>query len=161
MCSTDLSTLYEIYKYKEVVNNNRYLPDIKREEFDSMFNDSQHNFVAVDFTGELRGHLSIFTTDKPRLMHSVSFGIAVDKASRGMGVGRFLMENLLSYCDEKLDLVRLELEVHSNNAAALTLYKSFAFEIEGTKCKAVHVEDEFIDIVIMSKYRHNKQLRYQ
>ncbi|MEJ2766836.1 GNAT family N-acetyltransferase [Photobacterium sp. MCCC 1A19761] len=151
MCSADLSALYEIYKDKEVVNNNRYLPDIKREEFDSMFNDSQHNFVAVDSTGEILGHLSIFTADKPRLMHCASFGIAVDKASRGMGVGRFLMEHLLSYCDEKLDLVRLELEVHSNNAAALALYKSFGFEIEGTKRKAVRVEDELTDIVIMSK----------
>lgn len=153
MSSADLSALYDIYIDKEVVNNNRYLPDIKREEFDSMFNDSQHNFVAVDTDGEILGHLSIITTEKPRLKHSACFGIAVAKASRGKGVGRFLMEHLLSYSDKKLDLSRLELEVHANNTAALALYKSFGFEIEGTKRKAVLVEDELTDIVLMSRVR--------
>lgn len=153
MSSADLSALYDIYIDKEVVNNNRYLPDIKREEFDSMFNDSQHNFVAVDTDGEILGHLSIITTEKPRLKHSASFGIAVAKASRGKGVGRFLMEHLLSYSDKTLDLSRLELEVHANNTAALALYKSFGFEIEGTKRKAVLVEDELTDIVLMSRVR--------
>ncbi len=152
MSSADLPALYDIYTDKEVVNNNRYLPDIKREEFDSMFNDSQLNFyVAVESDGELLGHLAINSTPKPRLKHSASFGIAVAKTSRGKGVGRFLMEYLLSYCDEQLNLTRLELEVHANNVAALALYKSFGFEVEGTKRKAVLVEDDLIDIVIMSR----------
>lgn len=151
MSSPDLPALYDIYTDKEVVNNNRYLPDIKREEFDSMFNDSQLNFVAVESDGELLGHLAINSTSKPRLKHSASFGIAVAKTSRGKGVGRFLMEYLLSYCDEQLNLTRLELEVHANNVAALALYKSFGFEVEGTKRKAVLVEDNLIDIVIMSR----------
>ncbi|EGU40924.1 GNAT family N-acetyltransferase [Vibrio splendidus] len=151
MSSPDLPALYDIYTDKEVVNNNRYLPDIKREEFDSMFNDSQLNFVAVESDGELLGHLAINSTSKPRLKRSASFGIAVAKTSRGKGVGRFLMEYLLSYCDEQLNLTRLELEVHANNVAALALYKSFGFEVEGTKRKAVLVEDNLIDIVIMSR----------
>nr|WP_240457521.1 GNAT family N-acetyltransferase [Vibrio neptunius] len=153
MSSADLPALYDIYTDKEVVNNNRYLPDIKREEFDSMFNDSQLNFVAVESDGELLGHLAIHSTPKPRLKHSASFGIAVAKTSRGKGVGRFLMEYLLSYCDEQLNLTRLELEVHANNVAALALYKSFGFEVEGIKRKAVFVEDYLIDIVIMSRVR--------
>ena len=153
MSSPDLPALYDIYTDKEVVNNNRYLPDIKREEFDSMFNDSQLNFVAVESDGELLGHLAINSTPKPRLKHSASFGIAVAKTSRGKGVGRFLMEYLLSYCDEQLNLTRLELEVHANNVAALALYKSFGFKVEGTKRKAVLVEDDLIDIVIMSRVR--------
>ena len=153
MSSVDLPALYDIYTDKEVVNNNRYLPEIKREEFDSMFNDSQLNFVAVESDGELLGHLAINSTSKPRLKHSASFGIAVAKTSRGKGVGRFLMEYLLSYCDEQLNLTRLELEVHANNVAALALYKSFGFKVEGTKRKAVLVEDDLIDIVIMSRVR--------
>ncbi|EFP97304.1 GNAT family N-acetyltransferase [Vibrio caribbeanicus] len=153
MSSVDLPALYDIYTDKEVVNNNRYLPEIKREEFDSMFNDSQLNFVAIESDGELLGHLAINSTLKPKLKHSASFGIAVAKTSRGKGVGRFLMEYLLSYCDEQLNLTRLELEVHANNVAALALYKSFGFKVEGTKRKAVLVEDDLIDIVIMSRVR--------
>nr|WP_240002656.1 GNAT family N-acetyltransferase [Photobacterium kishitanii] len=153
MSSADLPALYDIYTDKEVVNNNRYLPDIKREEFDSMFNDNQHNFVAIESDGKLLGHLAINSTPKPRLKHSASFGIAVAKISRGKGVGRFLMEHLLSYCDEQLNLTRLELEVHANNVSALALYKSFGFEVEGTKRKAVLVEGDLIDIIIMSRVR--------
>ena len=151
MSSADLPALFTIYTDDVVVNNNRYLPDIKREEFDLMFSGNQHNFVAVESNGEILGHLAIHSTLKPRLKHSASFGIAVAKISRGKGVGRFLMEHLLSYCDEQLNLARLELEVHANNAAALALYKSFGFEVEGTKRKAVLVEDDLIDIVVMSR----------
>ena len=147
----DLPALYDIYTDKEVVNNNRYSADIKREEFDAMFNDNQRHFVAIDKDGELLGHLALNLSTKPRLKHSASFGVAVAKASRGKGVGRFLLEHLVSYCDEELDLARLELEVHANNAAALSLYKSFGFEVEGTKRKAVLVEGELIDIIIMSR----------
>ncbi|MCG9628427.1 GNAT family N-acetyltransferase [Vibrio mediterranei] len=153
MNSADLPALYDVYTDKEVVNNNRYVADIKRDEFDSMFNDNQHNFVAVESDGKLLGHLAINTTEKPRLQHSASFGVAVAKAYRGKGVGRFLMEHLLSYCDDELNLIRLELEMHANNDAALALYKSFGFEIEGIKRKAVLVEDELVDIVIMSRVR--------
>ena len=153
MSLADLPSLYDIYTDKDVVNNNRYLPDIQREEFDSMFNDSHHDFVAIKADGQLLGHLSINITARPRLKHSASFGIAVAKASRGKGVGRFLMEYLLSYCDDELDLIRLELEVHSNNTVALALYKSFGFDIEGIKLKAVLVEDKLVDIVIMSRVR--------
>lgn len=147
----DLPALYDIYIDKEVVNNNRYSADIKREEFDAMFNDNQRHFVAIDKDGELLGHLALNLSTKPRLKHSASFGVAVAKASRGKGVGRFLLEHLVSYCDEELDLARLELEVHANNAAALSLYKSFGFEVEGRKRKAVLVEGELIDIIIMSR----------
>ncbi|CAH6828810.1 GNAT family N-acetyltransferase [Vibrio chagasii] len=147
----DLPALYDIYIDKEVVNNNRYSADIKRGEFDAMFNDSQRHFVAVAKDGGLLGHLALNLSTKPRLKHSASFGVAVAKASRGKGVGRFLLEHLVSYCDKELDLARLELEVHANNAAALSLYKSFCFEVEGTKRKAVLVEGELIDIIIMSR----------
>lgn len=147
----DLPALYDIYTDKEVVNNNRYSADIKREEFDAMFNDNQRHFVAIDKDCELLGHLALNLSTKPRLKHSASFGVAVAKASRGKGVGRFLLEHLVSYCDEELDLARLELEVHANNTAALSLYKSFGFEVEGTKRKAVLVEGELIDIIIMSR----------
>lgn len=147
----DLPALYDIYIDKEVVNNNRYSADIKREEFDAMFNDNQRHFVAISKDGDLLGHLALNLSTKPRLKHSASFGVAVAKASRGKGVGRFLLEHLVSYCDEELELARLELEVHANNAAALSLYKSFGFEVEGTKRKAVLVEGELIDIIIMSR----------
>ncbi|MFV8462777.1 GNAT family N-acetyltransferase [Vibrio campbellii] len=147
----DLPALYDIYTDKEVVNNNRYSADIKREEFDAMFNDNQRHFVVIAKDGDLLGHLALNLSTKPRLKHSASFGVAVAKASRGKGVGRFLLEHLVSYCDEELDLARLELEVHANNTAALSLYKSFGFEVEGTKRKAVLVEGELIDIIIMSR----------
>ncbi|MCY9855143.1 hypothetical protein [Vibrio mediterranei] len=63
MNSADLTALYDVYTDKEVVNNNRYVADIKRDEFDSMFNDNQHNFVAVESDGKLLGHLAINTTE--------------------------------------------------------------------------------------------------
>ncbi|PVU64923.1 GNAT family N-acetyltransferase [Plesiomonas shigelloides] len=153
MTSTDLSALYHIYIDKEVVNNNRYLPDIKKEEFELMFNDNQHNFVVVGNDENILGHLVINTTIRQRLKHSASFGIAVAKAFRGKGVGRLLMGHLLSYCDTVLGLARIELEVHASNTTALSLYKYFGFEIEGIKRKAILVDGDLVDIILMSRIR--------
>ena len=45
---------------------------------------------------------------------------------------------------------RVELEVLSNNLSAISLYKNFGFLEEGIKRKAFFVNDDFLDITIMS-----------
>lgn len=81
----------------------------------------------------------------------MSFGIAVSKRSRGQGVGRQLMQHLIDYCDNWLNVRRIELEVHANNEAALGLYNTFGFELEGAKKQAVFVNGQFIDILLMAR----------
>jgi L-phenylalanine/L-methionine N-acetyltransferase len=61
-----------------------------------------------------------------------AIGMAVRDDWQGKGVGTALMEAALDLADEWLNLKRIELNVYTDNAAALALYENFGFELEGT-----------------------------
>ncbi|WP_407927862.1 GNAT family N-acetyltransferase [Gracilibacillus suaedae] len=46
---------------------------------------------------------------------------------------------------------RMELTVAASNRSAVALYKKIGFEIEGTKRKALLVENEYLDEYYMAK----------
>ena len=58
--------------------------------------------------------------------HRASFGISVDKAWWGLGIGRALTEACIE-CAGKAGYSQLELEVVADNERALALYKSLGF----------------------------------
>ncbi|WP_374700946.1 ribosomal protein S18-alanine N-acetyltransferase [Aureimonas sp. AU40] len=58
--------------------------------------------------------------------------IAVDKAARGKGIGRLLMDNTLQYLHAER-AASLFLEVEETNTAALALYRRLRFEEVGRR----------------------------
>ncbi|WP_407638532.1 ribosomal protein S18-alanine N-acetyltransferase [Aureimonas ureilytica] len=58
--------------------------------------------------------------------------IAVDKAARGKGIGRLLMDNTLQYLHAER-AASLFLEVEETNAPALALYRRLRFEEVGRR----------------------------
>jgi putative acetyltransferase len=68
----------------------------------------------------------------PRRSHVMSLGITVAGEWQGKGVGRRLMTEILRVADDWLNIFRIELNVFSDNARAIALYRRFGFEIEGT-----------------------------
>lgn len=66
-----------------------------------------------------------------RRRHAATLGILVAKPAQGQGVGGALMTALLDYADNWAQILRMELTVYSDNAAAIRLYQRHGFEIEG------------------------------
>ncbi len=64
--------------------------------------------------------------DRFKLRHRAEFGISVDKAYWGLGVGRALTEACIS-CAKEAGYVQLELDVVAENTAAIALYESVGF----------------------------------
>lgn len=76
--------------------------------------------------------LNLYTTAQyVRRRHAAAIGIAVAPAAQGQGVGTALMQAMCNYADRWIGLLRLELTVYVDNAAAIALYRKFGFEIEG------------------------------
>ncbi|WP_428943745.1 GNAT family N-acetyltransferase [Pantoea sp. FN060301] len=61
----------------------------------------------------------------------VSFGIGVDPAFAGKGVGSALMKFGLTYSFDWLAVRKIDLEVFHDNEIAIGLYKKFGFREEG------------------------------
>ena len=70
------------------------------------------------------GIRSIGTAEK--LRHRASFGISIDKAWWGLGIGRALTEACIE-CAKTAGYTQLELEAVSENIRALALYQSTGF----------------------------------
>ena len=63
---------------------------------------------------------------KEKTLHRAEFGISVDKAYWGLGVGRALTEACIE-CASTAGYVQLELQAVAENIAALALYRSVGF----------------------------------
>ena len=71
---------------------------------------------------------------KEKIRHRAEFGISVDKAYWGLGIGRVLTEACIE-CARSAGYVQLELEVVAENSAAIALYESVGFEEYGRNPK--------------------------
>jgi len=75
-----------------------------------------------------------------RFQHRASMGIAVRKEYWSLGVGKRLMKECIKWCKEN-GVEQLELEVVTQNNRAISMYKSFGFQVHGTKKHAMKYED--------------------
>ena len=69
-----------------------------------------------------------------KVKHRAHFGISIDEAWWGLGIGRALTEACIE-CARKAGVLQLELEVVSTNERALALYRSAGFTEYGRNPK--------------------------
>ncbi|MBE2223705.1 MAG: GNAT family N-acetyltransferase [Anaerolineae bacterium] len=90
-----------------------------------------HRLVADD-NGRCVGMITVNQRQNPRQTHCGGIGMMVHRNYWGWGIGTQLMAAILDITDNWLGLTRVELEVNTDNPAAIRLYQKFGFEIEGT-----------------------------
>jgi putative acetyltransferase len=115
---------------------------------------NDHMFVAeVEEDGVKRvvGVIGLNVNQSPRVRHSASLGIMINRDYQGKGIGRALLNKVIDLADNWLMLVRLELGVFTDNERAINLYKSLGFEIEGTKRCAIIRNGQYADEYMMSR----------
>jgi putative acetyltransferase len=102
---------------------------------------------------EVVGQLTLSVYTNLRTRHSGHFGIVVRDDWLGKGVGTALMEACLDLADNRLGLTKLDLRVYVDNAQAISLYKKFGFEIEGTHKRIAYRNGEYVDAHIIARLR--------
>jgi RimJ/RimL family protein N-acetyltransferase len=107
--------------------------------------------VAFD-EGELIGTGAVsVVSGKPRFAHRREIAISVRKDYWGKGIGTGIMNILMDFA-KKSGAEVLELEVRSDNEAAISLYKKFGFEKIGTNEKFFKINGEFFAADYMNLY---------
>ncbi|WZL82731.1 GNAT family N-acetyltransferase [Vallitaleaceae bacterium 9-2] len=103
--------------------------------------DDSKQFLIAEVEGQIVANCSVgFLSSNRRYLHRAGLGISVKQDKWGLGIGRIMMKESISWCKEK-GVEQLELEVVTNNERAVGLYKSLGFDTYGTKKHALRYSD--------------------
>lgn len=108
--------------------------------------------VAVAEGGRVIGMLGL-QVGRGRTGHSGHLGMMVHPDFQNQGVGSALMEAAVELAEKWLNLSRLDLQVYTDNPAAIHLYQKFGFQIEGTLRRQAYRNGEFVDTYMMARVR--------
>jgi ribosomal protein S18 acetylase RimI-like enzyme len=106
------------------------------------------HFVAL-VEGRVVGWCDIASLERPIYAHSGLLGMGVIAECRGNGIGNALLRAVIESARTR-GLVRIELTVREKNLPALTLYRKVGFRVEGIKQKAVRLDGEYENNILMA-----------
>lgn len=112
--------------------------------------DNCYSLVAVH-EGKVVGQLGMEVYANARRKHVANFGMAVCESARGQGVGRALMAAMIDLATNWLAVRRIELEVYTDNDAAIALYKAHGFEIEGEAKDYAFRDGAYVNVYMMAR----------
>ncbi len=112
------------------------------------------NFVLGAFIDrQLVGMAGFFRQRGEKIRHRGGiWGVYVSEESRGMGVGRALLAELIGLVQLLPGMEQVALAVSRQNAAAKALYESLGFEICSCERRALKIGDEYVDEELMVLY---------
>lgn len=100
--------------------------------------------------GLVIGALHFYSCNRRVLAHHGDFGISVDEAWRGRGVGTALIGVLLEWARAHPTIEKVCLGVFENNVAARRLYERLGFKVEGRREKFFKMPSGYVDDLMMS-----------
>lgn len=113
-------------------------------------------FLVADIDGEIVGTCGIYGDSRKRYCHKAEIAIAIRKKYWSKGIGRKLLEEGILWAKET-NLIKLELNVDTENKRALSLYENIGFEIEGKIEKDRKLQDgSYCDSYIMKLFIDKK-----
>ncbi|MCD5323363.1 MULTISPECIES: GNAT family N-acetyltransferase [Pontibacillus] len=157
----DAPVMWEIQQ--DVASEGPYLITITEEL--KKTSEHHHNWVSELIEHE-RKHLLVAEIDekiigwivfqspsRARLAHTGTFGMMVQEASRGMGIGRQLLEHLMEWAKDHPVIEKVSLGVFSSNENAIRLYQRLGFVEEGRKVREIKLEEgQYVDDILMYRF---------
>jgi putative acetyltransferase len=94
--------------------------------------------LTVEMNDHPVGISTLYVQNYKRLLHQTEFGIIVDHAYRGQGVGSYLLSSIMKLAKRHFHIELLHLQVYQGNSA-IQLYKKFGFKEFG--CQTHWIKD--------------------
>jgi ribosomal protein S18 acetylase RimI-like enzyme len=156
--SQDKQTFYnyynELYKEDTFTFYSRPLSLTESESFLKSILISLTQKTAIYLGAFTNGELIGLVTSRRegfRREHICQVGLTVAKQHRGNGIGRALMEEIISLSQSMLQAKLITLDYFANNQKAHNLYKSLGFEKIGEVPNGVYYQGHYYNNVLMCK----------
>lgn len=112
-----------------------------------------HLHVAAEHEGSLVGALDFTNGHRRRTAHRGEFGVAIDEAWRGVGLGRALITALLDWAAANPLIEKVNLGVFPQNTRARGLYESLGFVQEARRPREIKLgPGRYADDIFMRLY---------
>ncbi len=149
----DIDAIRALYAQPSVYSNTLQTPFPSQEKWENVL--GQHNphftsLVAVT-EGEIAGQLGMEVFHNPRRKHVANIGMGVHAKWRRRGVGSALLQNAIDLAENWLAIRRIEIEVYTDNDAAIALYQRFGFQKEGTAPDYAFRNGSYMDVHLMAR----------
>jgi RimJ/RimL family protein N-acetyltransferase len=134
--------------------NETYRPAIWKTQEEFWFHmgrDTTRVMFAIRKLGssQIIGYVQITNIDA--VHHSAMIGLRIgEEAERNKGFGKEALDLAVDYCWNHLNLSRLSLSVFANNPRGRAVYQAKGFEVEGTLRRAVFIDGDWLDVIVMS-----------
>jgi putative acetyltransferase len=157
---SDTEDIYEIMHTPNVLWGTAQLPsksiETWRKTIERWLDDEQMHVFVADVGGKAVGSIHL-KVGKGRERHVGTISMAVHDMYQGQSIGKMLMLTVIDLADNWLNLLRLQLEVYTDNERAVNLYKRFDFEIEGRKRGDGFRAGAYVDSFVMGRLRPQSQ----
>jgi RimJ/RimL family protein N-acetyltransferase len=114
-------------------------------------NDNPNSLLLIaEMDNKVIGLLFFIPNTKKKILHTGEFGVSVHPAYQGQRIGQLLVETLLEWAKQNVQIEKVFLQVFATNANAIKLYKTLGFIEEGRHIKAIkQVDGTYVDIIQM------------
>lgn len=107
-------------------------------------------YIVAEQNGQIVGHALMDQMGLENLAHIYRLTIVVHPNMTSKGIGKALMNHLISWAKENPKALKIELLVRSSNSRAISLYKKMGFTEEGRIKNRIRISPtEFIDDIMM------------
>lgn len=127
--------------WRDAGEERRYLKAVRRHPDAAVF-------VAED-AGNVVGRLSLGRDPHPASRHVADLGLMVAKSHRGLGLGRALLDQAVTWA-RSAGVRKLELHVFPWNTPALALYESYGFTRVGLRVGHYLRDGADVDALLMA-----------
>ena len=103
--------------------------------------EASHFFAAVDDSGRIMGCATLCVYDSPTGQKASVEDVMVGSRYRGQGLGKLLMEHVISFARSELRDVDVHLTSQPHRVAANELYKKMGFEKRETNAYVMKVRE--------------------
>ena len=155
MRADDWRDLYVIWTDPRVCWGTLQVPFQSEDDVRKKVENSPEGMVRLvaEVDGRVVGASTMSRGRSPRMRHVADCGVSVHPDYWNQGVGSALIGAMVDLADNWFDFKRLELEVYTDNAAAIHLYEKFGFVVEGTKRRRSFRQGKYLDTHVMARVR--------